>query len=84
MKIYLLTEERADDSGVRFDAVPYLSREDAVREAEKRVKTFKDDIVREFVKDSFVDDNKPNSFFCTASWSMHLYNYCRIAEHELN
>lgn len=83
MKIYLLTEERADDNGIHFDSVPYSSMDEAVKEMSARVKKFKDDIVREFVKDEFVDEEKPDSHYCTASWTMHLYDYCKVKVFEV-
>lgn len=82
-KVYMLTVERADDSGVKFDAVPFKSKMEAREEARKRVEAFKDDMVREYAKDGFLEDNKENSLYCSTDWSMFLYAYCIIKECEL-
>ena len=83
MKVFVLTVERADDSGIHFDAVPFQTHEEANDEAVRRVQAFKNDIVRDFLKDGLIDENKQNSHYCTANWSMHLYAYCTIKEWDI-
>ena len=81
--MYVLNIERADDTGLHFDSKPFKEKADALAEARKRVETFKDDITREFVKDGYEYEEKDSYVYCTANWTMSLYIYCKIAEHEV-
>lgn len=83
MKVFILSEEKANDNGVKFDSVPFKTQDEAQIEAEKRVKTFTDEIVREYAKDDFIHEKKPNSYYCVAAWSMFLYDYCTIREYDI-
>ena len=85
-KVFILSVERADDCGVKFDAVPFKEKEKASEEARKRVEAFKDDMVREYAKDGFLTDNNigdKGSIYCSTDWSMSLYVYCTIKEFDI-
>ena len=83
MSVFNLNMERADDNGLKFDSKPFPTKEEAMEEAKKRAKSFKDDIVREFARDGFDEEVRDNYVYCTANWTMTLYIYCKIVEHEI-
>ena len=83
MVIYVLNIERADDGGLKFYSQPFKSKDEALEEAGRRVNEFKDDIVREYARDGFVDERKDTYAYCTADWCMTLYIYCKLSEYDI-
>ena len=83
MEVFVLKVEKAGDDGLSFDAVPFKEEEAAVAEAKKRVEDFKDEIVREYKKGTFIEDYKPESLYVATDWSMSLYIFCKVTKHTL-
>lgn len=82
-EVFILKVEKAGDDGLSFDAVPFRDEEAAMAEAKARADVFKDEIVREYKKGTFIEDYKPTSLYVATDWSMSLYIFCKVTKHVL-